>query len=247
MDELVHMQLDGKMAELLVRVDPDLYEKYIVYESGKPVLYVVLKKALYWTLRAALLFWRRLSSQLTVWGFEANPYDSCVANKIINDKQCTILWHVDDLKISHVDPKVVTSIIDMVEAEFRKEAPLTKTRGKIHEYLGMTIDFSINGKVQFSMINYVQGILDELPDDMSGECVTPAPNYLIEVNDDCDKLDPETADMFHQNTAKLLFLCKRVRPDIQPAVAFLCTRVKGPDTDDYQKLTRGDEIPACNH
>ena len=235
MDKLVHMRLDGKMAELLVRVDPDLYEKYIVYENGKPVLYVVLKKALYGTLRAALLFWRRLSSQLTEWGFKANPYDSCVVNKTINGKQCTKLWHVDDLKISHVDPEVVTGVIDMVEAEFGKEASLTKTRGKVHEYLGMTIDFSVDKKVRFSMIDYVQGILDELPDDMSGECVTPAPNHLFEVNDNCDKLDSETADLFHHNTAKLLFLCKRARPDIQPTVAF---RVKGPDTDDYKKLTR---------
>ena len=44
--------------------------------------------------------------------------------------------------------------------------------------------------------------------------------------------------MFHHNVAKLLFLCKRARPDIQTAVAFLCTRVKAPDTDDYKKLTR---------
>lgn len=67
MDELVYMRLDGKMAELLVHVNPDLYEKYIVYENGKPVLYVKLKKALYGTLRAALLFWRRAA---------LNPYDS---------------------------------------------------------------------------------------------------------------------------------------------------------------------------
>ena len=207
-------------------------------ENGKPVLYVVLKKALYGTLRAALLFWRRLSSQLIAWGFEANPYDSCVVNKQINGKQCTILWHVDDLKISHVDPEVVTSIIDIIEAEFGKEAPLTKTRGKVHEYLGMTIDYSTEGKVRFSMIDYVEGMLEELPDDMSGESVTPASNYLFEVDDECEKLDAETADMFHHNTATLLFLCKRARPDIQPAVAFLCTRVKGPDTDDYKKLAR---------
>jgi hypothetical protein len=201
------------------------------------VLYVVLKKALHGTLRAALPFWRRLSLQLTECGFEANPNDSCVANKIINEKHCTTLWHVDDLKISHVDPKVVTAVIDMVEVAFGKEAPLTKTCGKIHEYLGMTIDFSINGKVRFSMTDYVRGILDELSDDMNGECATPAPNYLFEVNNDCDKLDSETPDMFHHNTAKLLFLCKCARPDIQPAVAFLCTRVKGLDTDDYKKLT----------
>ena len=89
-----------------------------------------MKKALFGTLRAALLFWRRLSSQLIEWGFEANPYDSCVVNKMINDKQCTTLWHVDHLKISHYNPEIVTSVIDMIEAEFGKEAPLTKTRGE---------------------------------------------------------------------------------------------------------------------
>jgi hypothetical protein len=44
--------------------------------------------------------------------------------------------------------------------------------------------------------------------------------------------------LYHHNTAKLLFLCKRARPDIQTAVAFLSTRVQAPDTDDYKKLQR---------
>ena len=100
-------------------------------------MYVELRKALYGTLKAALLFWELLSSTLEKWGFESNPYDACVMNKNINGSQCTILWHVDDLKISHVDAEIVTIIIDMLEKEFGKEAPLTKTRGKIHEYLGM--------------------------------------------------------------------------------------------------------------
>jgi hypothetical protein len=51
-------------------------------------------------------------------------------------------------------------------------------------------------------------------------------------------LDNEQSDLFHHITARLLFLCKRARPDIQTAVAFLCTRVKAPDTDDYKKLAR---------
>ena len=76
-------------------------------------------------------------------------------NKEINGKQCTILWHVDDLKISHESTDVVTDMIDLLEMEFGNEAPLTKTRGKVHEYLGMTIDYSEKGKVKFSMIDYV--------------------------------------------------------------------------------------------
>eukprot|EP00978_Attheya_sp_CCMP212_P041395 scaffold236983_cov49-Attheya_sp.AAC.1 len=51
-------------------------------------------------------------------------------------------------------------------------------------------------------------------------------------------LDEDNATLFHHNMAKLLFLCKRARPDTQTAVSFLCTRVKGPDQDDYKKLTR---------
>ena len=240
MDDVVHMKLEGKMAELLVRIDPKLYRKHVQLERGKQVLYVELRKALYGTLKAALLFWKRLTGELKNWGFEINPYDWCVANKTIEGKQCTILWHVDDLKISHVNPDVVTQVIQQLEKEFGVEAPLTKTRGKVHEYLGMTLDYSTPGTVQFSMINYIKGMLEELPDDMAGEAATPAANHLFEVNESSAEmlLDKTMADMFHHNVAKLLFLCKRARPDIQTAVSFLCTRVKHPDTDDYKKLAR---------
>jgi hypothetical protein len=228
MEDIVHMKLEGKMAELLVRMDPQLYRKHIQLERGKQVLYVELKKALYGTLKAALLFWKRLSSQLSNWGFVHNPYDSCVMNKVINGKQCTILWHVDDLKISHVDPEVVTEVIELLEGEFGKEAPLTKTRGHVHDYLGMTIDFSTVGKAKISMIGYINDMLEAVPEMITkeGECATPASDHLFTVSPDATKLGSNDADMFHHNPAKLLFLCKRARPDIQTAVAFLCTRVR---------------------
>jgi hypothetical protein len=91
---------------------------------------VELKKALYGTLRAALLFWKLLTAKLKEWGFQVSPYDWCVANKTINGEKCTIIWHVNDLKISHVDPQVVTAIIEQLDNDFGKEAPLTVTRGK---------------------------------------------------------------------------------------------------------------------
>jgi Reverse transcriptase (RNA-dependent DNA polymerase) len=239
MDEVVHMRLEGKMAELLSKVDPDLYQPYIKTVGGKPVLYVVLKKALYGTLRAALLFWQKLTGKLIEWGFVVNPYDSCVVNKMIDGKQCTVLWHVDDLKISHLDPAVVTEVIRLLSEEFGKEAPLTVTRGKVHDYLGMRIDYSTPGKVKITMIDYIDGMLDELPSWMDGEAATPAGNHLFVVNENNpQKLEREESEIFHHNTAKLLYLCKRARPDLQTAVAFFTTRVKGPDQDDYKKLGR---------
>ena len=106
MENDVHMLLEGTIAEMIVNLDPTLYRKYIrENKQGKPMLYVKLRKALYGMLQAALLFWRLLSDTLMGWGFKLNEYDKCVTNKIINGKQCTIIWHVDDLKISHVETK----------------------------------------------------------------------------------------------------------------------------------------------
>lgn len=73
--KVVHMRLHGKMAELIVRLDPKLYRKYVVDENGKMVLYVKLNKALYGTLKAALFFFKKLTAELIKMGFTINPYD----------------------------------------------------------------------------------------------------------------------------------------------------------------------------
>jgi hypothetical protein len=60
-NELIHVRLEGPMAKLLTRVDPDKYQTYMSKENRKQVLYVELQKALYGTLQAALLFWKKLN------------------------------------------------------------------------------------------------------------------------------------------------------------------------------------------
>ena len=95
----------------------------------KKTLFTRAKKALNRTSRAALLFWGKLYGQLEEWGFALNPYDPCTINKVIDRKQCTIVWYVDNLKISHCDPAVMTDIINGLNEVFRKETPLTETRG----------------------------------------------------------------------------------------------------------------------
>merc|ERR1740139_1190611 len=47
-----------------------------------------------------------------------NSYDECIVNKTVDGKQCTNVWHVDDLKISHVNESVVTSIIDALDYKY---------------------------------------------------------------------------------------------------------------------------------
>ena len=85
------------MTELFVKLNPKLYQKYIQDENDRTVMYAKLEKSLYGTLQAAMLFWKKISGCLEEWGFTINQYDWCVANKIVNGEQLTIVWHVDDL------------------------------------------------------------------------------------------------------------------------------------------------------
>ena len=103
----------------------------------------------------------------------------------------------------------------------------------------MKIDFSTPDKVYITMNNSIFDILDDATNDMIGEDVTPAGAHIFQVNeDDPISLDEKASVEFHHIVARLLFICKRTRPHLQTAVAFLCTRVQNPDTDDYKKLSR---------
>jgi len=79
-------------------------------------------------------------------------------------------------------------------------------------------------------------MLTELPSDMNRVSKVPAAGHNI--NPEVTKLLEDNAQLFHPLLAKLLYLCRRTRQYIQTAVAFLCTRVKELDKDDYNKLTK---------
>eukprot|EP00957_Ditylum_brightwellii_P149244 11366313-Ditylum_brightwellii.AAC.1 len=113
---------------------------------------------------------------------------------------------------------------------------MTVTRGKIHDYLGMKLDFTSTGKVMIDMVKYINKMLLELPPKFDDEAATPAANHLFTINNQAENLDKEKAHLAYHNIAKLIFLCQQARPDIQTSMAFLSTRVKSPDTDDWKKL-----------
>ena len=76
------------------------------------------------------------------------------------------------------------------------------------------------------------------PEDLGGRVTSPAADHLRDVDPDAEKLGEEKAQTFHTITARTLFCGKRARPDLLPTVVFLCTRIKGPDVDDWKKLKR---------
>jgi hypothetical protein len=240
-DEDVTMILKGRLAELMVQVAPNLYQKYVTVDrKNTPILYVKIQKALYGLLRSALLFYKKLVGDLEGNGFVLNPYDPCVANKVINGAQMTVCWHVDDLKVSHVDPSEVAKFGQWLSDTYG--IAVAEHRGKVHDYLGMILDFTMEGCVIINMTEYIKTILDDFPEEITGTKTTPAADHLFQVReeDEARFLPEEQATAFHHAVAQLLFLflSARARRDIQPVTAFLTTRVKRPDEDDWGKLKR---------
>ena len=194
-----------------------------------------IHKALYGLLHSALLFYRKLVGDLEAEGLTINPYEPCVANKIVNGKQMTIVWNVDDLKISHVNRFEVTNMLCILDSLY---PGLKVKRGRIHTYLGMEMDFTEKGKVSIAMHNYMDNILMEFPEHICATATSPTADQLFQVlpDDEAQKLPEPQATAFHYTIAQLLFLSSRRRQDCQTAVAFLTIRVMAPDEDDWGKL-----------
>ena len=73
-NEQTLMLLKGKLAELMVQIDLQIYRKHIIASSkGEPMLYVCLSKALYGLIQSALLFYGKLRAELEDFRFTVNP------------------------------------------------------------------------------------------------------------------------------------------------------------------------------
>jgi hypothetical protein len=134
-----------------------------------------------------------------------------VANKIIDGKQCTIAWYVDDNKISHADDNVVTNIIKTIEGRLGK---MTVPRGKDHVFLGMDISFLDNGTVSVKMKDYIKEAMAGFGENITRNATIPAKRNLFDTNKTDERLSRDYSEVFHSIVAKLLYISKRSRLDI---------------------------------
>ena len=243
--DMAFIKIRGVLVDILVDIAPDVYGPYVT-EDKKGVKQLIVKclNALYGTMVASLLYYKKFVKSLTDIGFELNPYDPCVANKMIGGKQMTVCFHVDDCKLSHKKIHVVNKIIEYLRKEYESifedgSGKMKVSRGKVHTYLGMTLDYSTPGQVKVSMYDYVEEILTafaKADPKAAGTKSSAAPDNLFKVNEDCEKLHTSKAVEFHNLVAKTLYATKRARPDTCTSIAFLTTRVREPDKDDWAKL-----------
>ena len=70
--------------------------------------------AIYGCIELALQWYSFYTQMLKAEGYKLNEYEKFVDNKTINGKKCTILWYVDDNKVSRVESKVVDNLLKMI-------------------------------------------------------------------------------------------------------------------------------------
>jgi hypothetical protein len=242
---MAFIKIRGIIVDILVEIAPDVYKSYVSKEKkGSKQLLVQCQNALYGTMIASLIYYQKFIKILTDIDFVMNPYDPCVANKMIEGDQMTICFHVDDCKLSHHKTKVMDSIIEYLRQEYESifedgSGAMTVSRGKIHKYLGMTLDYTVRGQVKITMFNYVDEILnafDKAEPKGGGTKTSAAPDSLFKVDENCEKLKQDKAVVFHNLVEKTVYSTKRARPDTCTAIEFLTTRVRAPDKDKWNKL-----------
>jgi hypothetical protein len=200
-DQDCYLKFENVMVDMICQIDPK-YKRCHLSRKEEIHIHTRLNKAIYGTLLGAILFYQKLSKQLTDWGYVQNNYDPCTFNKIINGEQVTVQFHVDDLKIYHKEQSVLDVILNDLDLKFStKKKALTSSTGLIHDYLGITIIFDERHKVKFTMIDYLEDILSEMPSDMEGIARTPAQDDLFTIDESSPLLNVKDADFYHRTTA----------------------------------------------
>jgi hypothetical protein len=205
------------LVDILVKIAPDVYKSYVLKDKkGLKQLMVQCQNAMYGTMVASLLYYRKSVKSLTDIDFVTNPYDPCVANKKIKGDQMTICFRVDDCKFSHRKTKFIDSMIEYLRQEYESifedgSGAMTVSRGKIHKYLGMILDYTVRGQVKITMFDYVDEIstaFDKAEPKGGGTKTSAAYDSLFKVDENCEKLKQDKSVEFHNLVAKTLYSTK---------------------------------------
>ena len=98
-------------------------------------------------IQSARLWFKLLAKKLLEYGYKQNAVNSCVLNRTVDGK----LLHVDDIKVLSQIPGEAKNLHFYLQEKFGK---VTLNEGLRQNYLGMTFDYSVKGKVSVTMSGY---------------------------------------------------------------------------------------------
>jgi hypothetical protein len=221
----IYMKMDKRLTSIILSILPSLQ----AYVTPEGTLYTKLLKALYGCVQSGQLWYTKIAKVLRREGYISTPTDPCIFRKV--NQLYILILYVDDILL-FADQEEIDRVQAFMKQEFKW---ITVVKGKVQSYIGMNIEVSSH-KVIVNMSHYTQQLLLEFK--KLREYSTPAVKECFQSMTSGVVLDIDEKRKFHTIVAKLLYLAKRVRPDILTATSFLCTRVKQPTKADQQKLLR---------
>ena len=86
----------GVLVYIMLEIALDVYETYVIMDrKGANQLIFQCQKSIYGTMTAIMIYYKKFRRSIEDEGYEFNPYDPCVTNKIIKLSQKTVCFHVD--------------------------------------------------------------------------------------------------------------------------------------------------------
>ena len=99
-----------------------------------------------------------------------------MVNKIVDGKQMTIAWLIDGLTVSHHNPLKVDALTDLLESIC---VEITIKYGQVNNHLRMMLDYKEKGKLKVSIVEYMDKVLWDSPEEIHRMASMPAVNYLF--------------------------------------------------------------------
>ena len=117
---MANIKISGIFAGMLIDIAPYAYVPYSTTER-KVINKLITQcmNAMYGTMVLSLMYYCKCYKTLKLNKFEMNPYYPCVDNQLVNGLQQSILFHVDDCKLRHKNPKVNESFIEVIHEEYQ--------------------------------------------------------------------------------------------------------------------------------
>jgi hypothetical protein len=220
-----HLLVDPIVSLILCDLYPEFKE--FVLNDGK--LLVKLDYALYGIIEAANLWYNDLQKTHVQLGFQVNRYDPCIVTKPEIQKLC----YVDDIANRADSKAILDTHIRHLEKVYGK---MTVQYGPTVHFLGANFHLPGDGTVHISIKLYLSKLCEENMDLINGKSNKyPAKINLFDIDYNSTLLDKKDSERVHSIIAKILYASQK-RPDFNPAIAFLSTRVTSLTIEDREKV-----------
>jgi hypothetical protein len=225
----VYMRVPRKLAEILFELEPSWKE----FECDDGSIVMLIKKALYGLKDSGKQWYDNIRATLEEIGFRTTDVNPCAFIREIDGILfATVILYVDDILIFVKQDSEMVRIIGALEQKYGK---LTIQDGPKLSFIGAMIVKNEDGSIFVSCKGFVDKLLDK--HGVTRGSPTPLPsNFSAKTHFEND----EPADQFEYRSIvmSVMYLAKKVRPDLLFAASLLATKCQAPTAGYLQAAHR---------